>query len=61
MLPGDFNLGFEHDFIDMLVELKCFRSGFLVLTGVKIADHIKEFSNIRNYKRIGFLDSFKEL
>lgn len=61
MLPGDFDFGFKHDFIDVLVELKSSDDDSLIFAAVKVADHFEEFSNVRDYQRVCFLDSSEQL
>lgn len=46
MLPGDLYFSFEHDFIDVFIELQCFNYDRLVSAHVKIGDHGEEFPNI---------------
>ena len=49
MLPRYLHLSFQHDFIDVLVDLKCATYNLLIFAHVKVADHIEKLSDIRNY------------
>lgn len=59
MLPGDFDLSFEHDFVDVLVKLKSPGDDGWVFAAIKVADHLEEFSNIRDYQGVSFLNGGK--
>jgi hypothetical protein len=46
MLPGDLYLCFEHDLINVLVQLKCLANDFLIFARIEVADHVEEFANV---------------
>lgn len=61
MLPRHLHLSLEHNFVDMLVHFKRLPNNFFILARIKIANHVKEFSNIGDDEGVGFLYCVEEL
>jgi hypothetical protein len=61
MLPRYFYFCLQHDFIDVDVQVKSLMYNFFLFAHVKCHHHIEQFSQIRDNKRVSFLDNGKQL